>query len=344
VPAAERDRAHRAAAGLLAAEGVAAERVALHLLATEPQADPRVVEVLAEAARRSLVGAAPESAVTYLRRAVREPATHAAALDLLELLVIAAARTGDGDALAGLGFDPLMELAAEPDRLVRSALDLARMLMASGRVPELVALLERAIAGAEATGDLGEAVRLAAWLSSWDMRPPEQARARFAQYHGQIVPRSAGERLALALEAWWGSLIGEPAETAADLARRALAEGHIFAEQPDSPQAVMAMMVLVRADELEAVEPAIELMLSEARDRGSVIGPVTAKHMRGYAAFRRGALAVAEVEIRSAVEVARLGGFLPVFSFYLALLLDVLIERGEVQEAEHELVTSGLTG
>ena len=54
VPAGERDRAHRAAADLLAAEGVAPERVALHLLATEPQADPEVVEVLSKAAGGSL--------------------------------------------------------------------------------------------------------------------------------------------------------------------------------------------------------------------------------------------------------------------------------------------------
>ena len=176
------------------------------------------------------------------------------------------------------------------------------------------------------------------------MRPPAEARARFAGYHDRVAPGSAGERLALALEAWWGSLVGVPAETAARLARQALAEGRIFAEQPDSPQAVMAMMVLVRADELEAVERAIELMLSEARERGSLIGPMSAGHMRGYASLRRGALAAAEVDARSAVEAARPGGFLSVFSFYLALLIDVLIQRGELEGAEQELAASGLTG
>jgi ATP/maltotriose-dependent transcriptional regulator MalT len=106
----------------------------------------------------------------------------------------------------------------------------------------------------------------------------------------------------------------------------------------------MAMMVLVRADELETLESAISVMLSEARERGSLVGPMTARHMRGYAALRRGALPVSEVDAQIAVETARLGGFLSTFSFYLALLIDVLIEGGELSRAEQELASSGLTG
>jgi ATP/maltotriose-dependent transcriptional regulator MalT len=53
---------------------------------------------------------------------------------------------------------------------------------------------------------------------------------------------------------------------------------------------------------------------------------------------------VAEVDARSVVEAARLGGFLTAFSFWLALLIEVLIERGELQAAEQELGASGLTG
>ena len=107
VPAAERDRAHRAAADLLAAEGVAPERVALHLLATEPQADPEVVEVLSKAAGRSLARAAPESAVAYLRRALREPPRAAVRLEVLELLLTAAGRAGSVALLDDLEWDPV---------------------------------------------------------------------------------------------------------------------------------------------------------------------------------------------------------------------------------------------
>jgi DNA-binding CsgD family transcriptional regulator len=344
VPAAERARAHRAAADLLAADRASPERVALQLLATEPQGDRDVVEILAEAARRSLERAAPESAIAYLRRALREPPPEARRLDLLELLVTAAARGVGGPALEGLGFDPLAELAADPDHVVRAAIEIARMMMASGRVHELVTVLDRAIEAAEAADDLDLAIELDAWRVSWDQSRPGEARTRFSRYYGRIVPDSRGERLALALEAWWGSLLGEPAETSAGLAWRALADGRIFYEQPDSPHAVMAMLVLIRADELERAEHAIELLLSEARDRGTVIGPVTASYLRGYMGFRRGALAEAEVHARSAVEAARLGHFLRTFSFYSASLIDVLIERGDLVGAERELAGSATTG
>ena len=167
--------------------------MALHLLATEPQGGPDVVEVLAEAARRSLARAAPESAVAYLRRALREPPPAAVRLDLLELLVTAAARAGRSPLrLEDLGFDPLEELAADPDYLVRSAIELARMLMATGRFASWSRCSSARSQVAEAAGDLDLAIRLHAWLSSWDMRPPAEARARFARYHDRVAPGSPG--------------------------------------------------------------------------------------------------------------------------------------------------------
>ena len=58
---------------MLAAEGADPERVALHLLRTDPAADPETVAVLRAAAERALARGAPESAATFLRRALAEP-------------------------------------------------------------------------------------------------------------------------------------------------------------------------------------------------------------------------------------------------------------------------------
>ena len=137
VPAAERDRAHRAAADLLAAEGVAPERVALHLLATEPQAIPRWSRFCqrrragrSPAPRRSR--RSPTFGVRCVSRRRRRcgwtysscssPPRGAPAASLL---------------LDGLEWDPVGELGGDPDYLVRSALELARLLMATGRLGEL---------------------------------------------------------------------------------------------------------------------------------------------------------------------------------------------------------------
>ena len=53
LPGADKESAHRAAAALLERAGAEPERVALHLLATEPGGDARVVETLARATQRA---------------------------------------------------------------------------------------------------------------------------------------------------------------------------------------------------------------------------------------------------------------------------------------------------
>ena len=58
---------------MLAAEGADPERVALHLLRTDPAAAPETVAVLRAAAERARARGAPESAATFLRRALAEP-------------------------------------------------------------------------------------------------------------------------------------------------------------------------------------------------------------------------------------------------------------------------------
>ena len=73
VPPAERMRAHRRAAELLALREDGGERVAEHLLATEPTGDAWTVARLTEAAREASRRGAPESAASYLRRVLAEP-------------------------------------------------------------------------------------------------------------------------------------------------------------------------------------------------------------------------------------------------------------------------------
>ena len=86
---------HARAATMLAAEGADPERVALHLLRTDPAADPETVAVLRAAAERAITRGAPESAATLLRRALAEPPLEpaiAADVRLVLALALAAAR------------------------------------------------------------------------------------------------------------------------------------------------------------------------------------------------------------------------------------------------------------
>ena len=112
VPSAERALAHERAGRLVRLRGGSAEQVGAHLLLAPSRGDAASVEVLSAAARTAAARGASESAVTYLRRALAEPAEGRARLDvlcelgLLETLV-------DGPAgLEHLG--AAYELATEP--------------------------------------------------------------------------------------------------------------------------------------------------------------------------------------------------------------------------------------
>jgi hypothetical protein len=91
LPPGERALAHAGAALLLKQDGADPERVALHLLRTEPAADPSAVEALRAAAVAATGRGAPESAAEYLRRALAEPPEPATRAEVFLALGIALA-------------------------------------------------------------------------------------------------------------------------------------------------------------------------------------------------------------------------------------------------------------
>lgn len=73
VPQPRRAADHAQAARLLSEDGAATDAIAAHLLLTEPGADLWAVTELRAAAVEAIGRGAPEAAVSYLRRALREP-------------------------------------------------------------------------------------------------------------------------------------------------------------------------------------------------------------------------------------------------------------------------------
>lgn len=344
IPTGARSREHERAAALLTEEGVPLERVAAHLLATSPRGDPAVSRQLSDAARAALGEGTADTAVAYLLRALAEPPPDAERPDVLELLLTAAVRAEDASAVPPLEAELLEELASDPQRLMRLGRELGMWLIGTGDLERAARVLERAIATAEQVGDLELAVALEGQLISYTQRPPRQARERFQRYAGRLVEDSPEHRLSLGLHAWWSSLLGDPAAEAADLAMRALAGDRIFAEQPDSPVPGQAVLVLARADELDAAEAANALQVAEASNRGGAASLSAAWYQRGYIAQRRGELRAAETDVRQAVSLARRRGCLAVAPLFSSLLIDVLVQYDDLEAAERELVTSGMAG
>lgn len=342
IPAGARSRAHGRAAALLTSEGGSLEPVAAHLLATVPAGDPTVTRQLRDAARASLDDGAAGPAIAYLLRALAEPPPGEERTDVLELLLTAAVRGSDAAAVLPLETELLEAFTSDPRRLMRFGQELAMWLIGGGQLDRAAEILESAIGAAEQAGDLGLAVALEAQLTSFTQLPPRQARERFRRYAGRLIEDSPEHRLSLALNAWWGSLLGDPASEVADLAERALAGGQIFAEQPDSPVPGQAVLVLARADELDAAETASAQQVAEATERGAAASLTAAWYERGYVARRRGHLRSAEADARQALAVANERGCLTVAPLFTALLIEVLVQQDDIDTAEDQLNASGM--
>ena len=345
IPAGARGRAHARAAAVLEAEGLPVERVAVHLLATEPAADADIARKLGDAGRAALGQGAAQPAVTYLRRALDEPPAAGDRPELLRLLLSAAARAADAPAFAPFEAELYERLAADPLALPTVGADLASLLTGSERLDQGMEILERAIAGANEAGDMLLAVSMEAQLISYTQLPPAQAHARFARYDGRLAEGSPAQRLALALRAWWSSQLGDPAWKAAGLATRAVAGGRVFEEHPNLPPLSQAILVLVRADELDTADEAAGRLIATATRRGDVIGLCGGWYARGFSAHRRGErLGSAEADARQAVDTARLHGFAAAAPPLSALLIEVLIDRGDLDAAERECDAAGGAG
>ena len=336
---AEREAFHRRAAEQLLKAGAETERVGVHLLATDPRGDQQVVETLGAAGRRAAAHGASEAAVAYLRRALAEPPMPAMRPELRRVLLTASFRSLDQAALAELDADVLAELTADRQALYGVASELGPLLLVSGRTEEGLALFDEAKGAAVEAEDYGLVIRFDAQIELWaglsGREDPDWDR-----HAGRLAEDSPGERLRLAMKAYSGIRSSEPAASVAKCALAAVRDGSIFREQPDAAITALPIWVLIRVDELDEAERAIEHFSHEASARGPA--PVIAGiWMRGALAYARGQIALAEPHMRDAVERARAGGFLSVVSDWVGVLAEVLIERGALDGAEHELNDAG---
>ncbi|MFL5820396.1 MAG: LuxR C-terminal-related transcriptional regulator [Solirubrobacteraceae bacterium] len=346
IPEAERAHMHARAARLLSGLGGQPERVAAHLLAADPRADPWVISVLCDAARDSLARGAPDGAVAYLRRAIREPAPRETRLDLLQRLLPAAMRAVDLTAFDDLGGDPLEELAADPEALLACGSQIATALYTAGEPERGTEVWEAAIETALERGRIALAIGLELELINWRQLVPSQARARLQPYVDRIESGTLAEARSAAAEAWWATLIGDrTADEAAQLAERALAHEGVWRDQIEIPLVLAeALLVLIRSDKLALAERPIERWVAEARGRGSYPSLVMGSYVRASLSYAGGSVARAESEARSVVETARRGDFVLLMPLWIALLVEVLIERGDPDAADEEFEKTGLTG
>jgi DNA-binding CsgD family transcriptional regulator len=329
----QRGLLHKQAAATLAAEGAPAEAIVAHLLVTEPAGDQIVVSQLRAAADEAQARGAPESAAAYLIRALEEPAGEDQRPSLLHQLGLAAFLARDPSALDHLA--AAHRFATDPRTRAAIALDLAQCLVVVDRLDDVLPLLECAI---DELGNLDD--ELAARL---EVQLIFIARLRIVDsgvYHErisrlqteQLEDSALGrQRMALLVDA----AVAEDKDCAVvlELAERAFAAGKLLDELgPESPLFYITTNPVTSANSVELSTLWLDRAIDESRRRGSIVGFALASCSRAVAMFRRGALADAEADARAGL--ASGGAETGLEGFTIDALSSVLLERGEIDEAE----------
>ena len=337
----QRSRGHRQAADLLAHDPGAYERVAEHLLLSDPASDAWVVQRLVRAARAATRSGAPESAAVYLRRVLVEPPPPGELPGLLLEL-------GMAEASAGLGgwadhLEAALDGAGDDGGRIAAAMVLALALGRAHRSAAAVGVLDRAASlvdpGEESLATRLEAVTVGVGIIDV-ATAPGMARRRDAVRERASTDRSAPPEL-LAVAAFASVLTNELAAVAAELATRAIAAGReALAGETDRPWYANATwfsqttVSLVWTERYEQVQPLLDASVARARATGDSGRFTVGLAHRGWVALRRGRLSDAEADTRMALAAAEL----PAPAFYRVLnggiLIDALIEQGELEAAE----------
>jgi DNA-binding CsgD family transcriptional regulator len=349
----ERAEAHARAARILAASSAPEERVAAQIAKAEPAGDPERVELLRRVASDALAGGAPAAAVAWLGRALGEPPPPASRAQVLLELGSAELRAAQPTAREHLA--AAVELVGEPGQLATSVRMLANALTMSGSPERAVEALELALPVVEpADRELG--LILEAELVAHAQQASREARtspAKRLQRHGELHGATPGERLVLAILAFGRARASESERDAVALIGRALADGRLLGEKdlavtgPFYPAAAgwaLALLIvgLRSTDALDLAEACLNEALVAAQDEVSISALAFVLAHRGFISMRRGAVAHAEDDARTSLRLLTAHGIPHGASLALAVLIEALIEAGEIEAAQHELASSGL--
>jgi DNA-binding CsgD family transcriptional regulator len=209
----------------------------------------------------------------------------------------------------------------------------------SGEPGRAAAIYEAARAGPE-RWELGvEASAVAAGVGDAEAAPRMSARLaalRARAEQGQDVPLDVFAALAIA-----DAQANEPADRVAALAERALAGGDRRGLGWVT-WLVAVFTALMFAERYDRAAEVVEEGLAVVRARGSTVHFAVCSAMRSCLALRRGALGDAEADARAALDAAprQAHGFYGMFA--LATLVETLVERDRLDEAQHELERIGM--
>jgi DNA-binding CsgD family transcriptional regulator len=337
-----REQLHHRAARILADDAADLDVIAGHLLVTEPAGEPWTVEVLRRGAGRALGRGAATAAVAYLRRALAEPPPAEERAGVLHELGVAEMFV---DPAASVHLGQALDLTHEPARRAEIAFDLSSAYVVSARVGDAIEVLEEVLAG---PGAHDRELRWRAEAQLLSTAFINSAYTAVLERHVAQIPHdlrgeTPGERLVLGQLAYASLMSGQPAEMMAELAKRALGDGQLIAEQPPTSVAVTAPIIaLAYSEQHELALEAYDELLDGTRRAGAPAAFAYISALRSQLHSFSGAIPDALADARAAVDAAGNFAWTPAAPIAFANLIDALLEAGDVSGAEDALIASGL--
>ncbi len=330
VGAGERAALHRRAAEILRDEGISSERIAAHLLPSAGSGEQWVVDVLCAAASRALTLGAPESAASYLRRALEEPPSTAARSGVLRQLGISEAATGLPTATARL--EEALEAGVSEGERAHTLLDLGRARACNGQHREALAAFESAASIAAADASVAVQARaegIALGLLHAGSRLALLERGEFAEAEPSGFEDG---RLLLATRCLREAILGDSRDAVLALAEGALDGETLHADQGGGNVLVGVSLALHACDELAYNDRVLTAAMAHSRAHGSMMAFATASLLRGASRWGQGRLDEAISDAEQAIDAERYGWrhFLPAA---YGTLISLHVDRGELQAA-----------
>ncbi|MEU6840242.1 AAA family ATPase [Streptomyces sp. NPDC046716] len=346
IPGGVRVALHGQAAWTVITAGLGPSAAARHLLETHPDGDGWVVRELRAAARETVRAGAPDAARRYLARALREPPPLEDRAAVLYELGSASLLTEPATTVNHLRA-ALEETVTDPALRHGIVYRLSQVLAHSDRLAEASEILAREI---RTTDDARVRLRMQAEQFMWDAfradEPDSPARSRrLARLADRLTGRDLTERYIIGLRTWDATLRGEPTDVVLHHAERALEGGLRWAADEDRgfEVPVLVAMAFTYADRPGRTE---ELFIDGIADfeRAGWHGAHLsfAYTLLAYVRHRRGRLAEAEDFVRAGLRLARrVGPGTPAHWYASGTLIEVLLARGRVAEAEKIAHTHG---
>jgi DNA-binding CsgD family transcriptional regulator len=336
----QRALSHARAAHILADDRADVSRVAGHLLLAEPAGDDWVVQMLVDAATKSVADGAPDAAVAFLRRALAEPCLTELRPNLLHQLGAAELSCQDPQALDHLRESLEATEEARPRAIVAASLAMGLLLVddPATAMSVLTTAIEE-LGGTDVELEwMLEAQLLGAAYQEQSAR--DLYEARVADVRRLQIGDSPAGRMLLAMLCSDAVRNLQPAKVVRELGVRAWADGKLIDEVgPESPLFFYAVDAALITDSLDLASTYLDVAVARAQRNGSAVGFANASAVRSDAYFRRGRLVEAEADARAALEVAPESWALKPITAGL-FLGQVLIERGQLDEAELWVLSS----